>query len=171
MPGLTPRPGSLKNPLSAGARPVTGLPPASRWRKRPRHCKRGWTSWRCCLSPPERQRQELGFRSALGAVLLAVKGQAPSETGQAYARARELWEQLGSPSEFLKAPCETVSASPVPRRIRFGASRRRGFVASKRSAERFRRARSGSFILRSNPVACRQVRAIPVPSGTGVCSL
>ena len=104
MPGLTPRPGSLKNPLSAGARPVTGLPPASRWRKRPRHCKRGWTSWRCCLSPPERQRQELGFRSALGAVLLAVKGQAPSETGQAYARARELWEQLGSPSEFLRVP-------------------------------------------------------------------
>ena len=25
-------------------------------------------------------------------------------TGQAYARARELWEQLGSPSEFLKVP-------------------------------------------------------------------
>jgi predicted ATPase len=40
----------------------------------------------------------------LGAALLAVKGQAASETGQAYARARELWEQLGSPSEFLKVP-------------------------------------------------------------------
>jgi predicted ATPase len=53
---------------------------------------------------PERQRQELDFRSALGAALLAVKGQAASETGQAYARARELWEQLGSPSEFLKVP-------------------------------------------------------------------
>jgi class 3 adenylate cyclase/predicted ATPase len=53
---------------------------------------------------PERQRQELDFRSALGAASLAVKGQAASETGQAYARARELWEQLGSPSEFLKVP-------------------------------------------------------------------
>jgi predicted ATPase len=34
----------------------------------------------------------------------AVKGQAAPETGHAYARARELWEQLGSPSEFLRVP-------------------------------------------------------------------
>ena len=53
---------------------------------------------------PERQRQELGFRSSLGAVLLVVKGFAAPETGDAYARARELWEQLGSPSEFLHIP-------------------------------------------------------------------
>src|SRR3954452_15984605 len=48
---------------------------------------------------PERQRQELEFWSALGAVLQAVKGFAAPETGQAYARARELWEQLGFLSE------------------------------------------------------------------------
>src|SRR6266702_2986431 len=54
---------------------------------------------------PERQRQELEFWSALGAVLLAVKGLAAPEAGHAYARARELWEQLGSPSEFLRVPC------------------------------------------------------------------
>jgi predicted ATPase len=53
---------------------------------------------------PERQRQELEFRSALGAVLIAVKGIAAPETGHAYARARKLWEQLGSPSEFLGIP-------------------------------------------------------------------
>jgi class 3 adenylate cyclase/predicted ATPase len=53
---------------------------------------------------PERQRQELEFWSALGAVLQAVKGFAAPETGQAYARERELWEQLGSPSEFLQLP-------------------------------------------------------------------
>ncbi len=53
---------------------------------------------------PERQRQELEFCSALGAVLHAVKGHAAPETGHAYARARELWEQLGSPSEFLQIP-------------------------------------------------------------------
>jgi hypothetical protein len=53
---------------------------------------------------PERQRQELEFCSALGAVLIAVKGNAAPETGQAYARARELWEQLGSPPEFLQVP-------------------------------------------------------------------
>jgi predicted ATPase len=53
---------------------------------------------------PERQQQELEFRSALGAVLQAVKGFAAPETGHAYARARELWEQLGSPVEFLRIP-------------------------------------------------------------------
>jgi predicted ATPase len=53
---------------------------------------------------PERRRQELEFRSALGAVLHALKGNAAPETGQAYARARELWEQLGFPSEFLQIP-------------------------------------------------------------------
>jgi class 3 adenylate cyclase/predicted ATPase len=52
----------------------------------------------------ERQRQELELCSSLGAVLMAVKGFAAPETGHAYARARALWEQLGSPSEFLHIP-------------------------------------------------------------------
>ena len=52
----------------------------------------------------ERQRRELDFWSALAAVLLAVKGQAALETGHAYARARELWERLGCPAEFLGIP-------------------------------------------------------------------
>ena len=54
---------------------------------------------------PERRQQELEFSSALGAVLNVVKGSAAPETGQAYARARELWEQLGSPVEFIQVPC------------------------------------------------------------------
>jgi len=37
-------------------------------------------------------------------VLQAVKGYAAPETGDAYARARELWEQLGAPAEFLRVP-------------------------------------------------------------------
>jgi predicted ATPase len=53
---------------------------------------------------PERRRRELEVRRALCAVLQAVKGYSAPETGQAYARARELWEQLGSPSEFLQIP-------------------------------------------------------------------
>jgi class 3 adenylate cyclase/predicted ATPase len=53
---------------------------------------------------PERQRQKLELWIALGALLQAVKGQAAPETGHAYARARELWDQLGSPSEFLHIP-------------------------------------------------------------------
>jgi class 3 adenylate cyclase/predicted ATPase len=56
------------------------------------------------LDTPERRRQELEFWSALGAVFQAVKGQAAPETGHAYARARVLWEQLGSLSEFLRVP-------------------------------------------------------------------
>jgi class 3 adenylate cyclase/predicted ATPase len=53
---------------------------------------------------PERHRQELEIWSALGAVLTVVRGFAAPETGRAHARARELWDQLGSPSEFLQVP-------------------------------------------------------------------
>ena len=53
---------------------------------------------------PERKRQELEFHSALGTVLQAIKGYAAAETGQTHARARELWEQLGCPAEFLQIP-------------------------------------------------------------------
>ena len=53
---------------------------------------------------PDRQRRELEFCSALGAALIAVKGYSAPETGHAYAHARELWEQLGSPSEFFHVP-------------------------------------------------------------------
>jgi predicted ATPase/DNA-binding winged helix-turn-helix (wHTH) protein len=52
----------------------------------------------------EHQRRELEFRSALGGVLQVAKGYAAPETGRAHAGARELWEQLGSPSEFLQVP-------------------------------------------------------------------
>ena len=37
-------------------------------------------------------------------MLLALKGQAAPETGQVFARAQELWEELGSPSEYLQIP-------------------------------------------------------------------
>ena len=53
---------------------------------------------------PERQRQELEFCSSLSAALRAAKGQAAPETGDAYVRARQLWERLGSPSEFVQIP-------------------------------------------------------------------
>jgi predicted ATPase len=53
---------------------------------------------------PQRQRRGLELLSSLCAVLQAAKGYASPETGQAYSRARELWEQLGSSSEFLQVP-------------------------------------------------------------------
>ena len=49
-----------------------------------------------------RRRQEIEFCSSLGTVLQSVKGYAVDETGRTLARARELWEQVGSPSEFLQ---------------------------------------------------------------------
>ena len=54
---------------------------------------------------PERRQKELEFSSALGAALNVAKGSAALETGQAYARARALWEELGSPVEFVEVPC------------------------------------------------------------------
>jgi predicted ATPase len=51
-----------------------------------------------------RQRQELELCSSLSAALRAVKGQGATETGRAYARARDLWERLGYPSEFVQIP-------------------------------------------------------------------
>ena len=44
-----------------------------------------------------------------GAVLQAVKGFAAPETGQAYDRARELWEQLGSPRSSFKFPLVSLA--------------------------------------------------------------
>jgi class 3 adenylate cyclase/predicted ATPase len=68
------------------------------------HFQRGLSQLAILPDNFERQRQELEFSSALGAALTAAKGYAAPETGDAYARARELWEQLGSPSEFLGVP-------------------------------------------------------------------
>ncbi len=50
----------------------------------------------------ERDRQELDLQVTLGAALLAVCGQPAPETGQAYARARELAEQLGDTRQLLQ---------------------------------------------------------------------
>jgi hypothetical protein len=47
----------------------------------------------------ERRRREFEFHAALGAALTIVRGYAAPETGKAFTRARELWAELGSPSE------------------------------------------------------------------------
>src|SRR5215469_8575885 len=98
------KPGWSKNRSPAGARPVIGPPTARQWRRRQRNSKRPWASWRYCRTLPNASDKELEFCSTLGPVLSVVKGPAAPETGHAHARARELWEQLGSPSEFLHMP-------------------------------------------------------------------
>ena len=53
---------------------------------------------------PQRDRRELEVQCARGAVLMAVKGYGGAETGKTYARARELWDGLDRPTDFLKVP-------------------------------------------------------------------
>jgi class 3 adenylate cyclase/predicted ATPase len=61
---------------------------------------------RLALTPDggERQQMELRLQADLGSIRFGVRGWAAPETGQSYARARDLWEQLGYPSEFLRVP-------------------------------------------------------------------
>jgi predicted ATPase len=66
--------------------------------------KKGLNQLELLPDTPERKQQELELRCALGAVLIAVNGFAAPETGHVYARAQELWEKLGSPTEFLYLP-------------------------------------------------------------------
>ncbi len=50
---------------------------------------------------PERTQQELSLQMALGAPLTATKGTAAREVGKAYARARELCQQLGETPQLF----------------------------------------------------------------------
>jgi class 3 adenylate cyclase len=61
---------------------------------------------RLALTPDghARQQKELQLQADLGSLRFAVRGWAAPETGQSYARARELWAHLGYPSEFLRVP-------------------------------------------------------------------
>lgn len=52
----------------------------------------------------DRHRQELELTSILGTVMQAVKGTGAPERGLIFARARELWEKLDYPFEFLHGP-------------------------------------------------------------------
>jgi class 3 adenylate cyclase/tetratricopeptide (TPR) repeat protein len=50
----------------------------------------------------ERERRELDLQTALGRVLMATKGYAAPETGEAYARARRLCEDLGDTATLVR---------------------------------------------------------------------
>ena len=120
---------------------------------------------------PERRQKELEFSSALGAVLNVVKGSAAPETGQAYARARELWEQLGSPVEFIQVPCGQSRYHAHRGELDRAQSLGRGLAASEPSTERFRRARNGSLLLRSKPDVGRQLCLVPIAPRNGARAL
>ena len=115
----------------------------------------------------ERQQQELEFLSALGPALRFVKGQATPEMGHAFARARELWEQLGSPSQFLHIPYGQSFYHIY--RGEFDLAQRLDEDLLRLSCQRndtaglVRRSR----LLRANPDVRWQICYVPIPSGTG----
>ncbi len=65
------------------------------------HLRQGLELLLTLLDSPERSQQELGLQIALGAPLMATKGPASPEARQAYARARELCEQLGETPQLF----------------------------------------------------------------------
>ena len=111
---------------------------------------------------PERRQKELEFSSALGAVLNVVKGSAAPETGQAYARARELWEQLGSPVEFIEVPCGQSRYHAHRGELDVALRLDQDLLRLSRRRNDFRRARNGSLLVRSKPDVGRQLCLVPI---------
>jgi predicted ATPase len=65
------------------------------------HLSRGLELLKSLPDIPERTQQELGMQVALGPVLMAAKGPATPEVLHAYARARELCQQVGETPEIF----------------------------------------------------------------------
>jgi class 3 adenylate cyclase/predicted ATPase len=65
------------------------------------HLTRGLELLKALPDTPERARQELLLQIALGAPLIATKGYAAPEVGQAYSRARTLCQQLGETPQLF----------------------------------------------------------------------
>src|SRR5262245_4908355 len=65
------------------------------------HLSKGLELLKALPDMPERAQQELMLQMALGAPLTATKGVATRELGKAYARARELCQQLGDTPQLF----------------------------------------------------------------------
>ncbi|MBI3301580.1 MAG: AAA family ATPase, partial [Deltaproteobacteria bacterium] len=65
------------------------------------HLTKGLELLKTLPDTPERTQQELRLQSALGAPLIATKGYAAPEVGQAYTRARELCRQVGETPQLF----------------------------------------------------------------------
>jgi predicted ATPase len=65
------------------------------------HLTTGLALLRTLPSTPARTQQELLLQTTLGPALMAIKGQAAPEVEQAYARARELCQQLGETPQIF----------------------------------------------------------------------
>jgi adenylate cyclase len=63
--------------------------------------RRGLDALKRLTDSPERAYRELQLQTALGGPLTAIKGFTTPEVGQTYARARELFQRAGEPTEFF----------------------------------------------------------------------
>ena len=66
------------------------------------HLTKGLDALMTLPDTPERARQELELQTTLGPVLMAFKGYSSSDTEHAYARARELCQQVGETSQLFQ---------------------------------------------------------------------
>ena len=66
---------------------------------------------------PDRERQELELQSALGRALVASKGPAAPEAGEAYLRARTLCERLDDARSLVPVLMGSIRSSPAARRV------------------------------------------------------
>jgi predicted ATPase len=66
------------------------------------HLTKGLEVLQMLPDTPERARHELLLQTTLGSALMAIKGYAAPEVEQAYARARELCQQVGETPELFR---------------------------------------------------------------------
>ena len=69
--------------------------------KRWRTSRKGWRCWKTLPDTPERTQHELDMQVALGQALQVTKGLSAPEVGHAYARARELCQQVGDTPQLF----------------------------------------------------------------------
>ena len=75
------------------------------------HLQRGLATFPRVPNSPEKIRQELDFRLALGPCLIATQGPASAAAVETFVRSRDLCEQLGDPPEYLQVMFWLTTAS------------------------------------------------------------
>ncbi|ARP99796.1 adenylate/guanylate cyclase domain-containing protein [Pseudorhodoplanes sinuspersici] len=77
------------------------------------HLQRGLATFPRVPNSPEKIRQELDFRLALGPCLIATQGPASTAAVETFIRSRDLCEQLGDPPEYLQVMFWLTTASVI----------------------------------------------------------
>ena len=88
------------HPLLAAGRPARRSSARPMW-KQSGTSRRGWSCSRPCQTPPSVPSRSSPCRLALGPALMATRGFAAPEVERAYARARELCQQVGETPQLF----------------------------------------------------------------------